>query len=256
MPRHLVVWTLTPLASIAMRVRVVGLDGTEVAIIVPPDASVRELRHRVAAAAGVSPLRCRLIHGVAELTPSAIRVDAILEDDAMLTIVITCSRYALTASGDSTAKLWDVENGVCVKSFEGHAYWVNSAVFSADGASVLTASGDNTANLWDVESGECVKSFDGHGEEVNSAVFSADGASVLTASVDSTARLWDLESSECVKTLEGHGADVRSAVFSVDGASVLTASFDRTAKLWDVESCECVKSFEGHGDWVNSAVFS
>merc|ERR1719281_538354 len=129
----------------------------------------------------------------------------------------------LTASHDRTAKLWDVESGECVKTFEGHENGVNSAVFSADSTQVLTASSDRTAKLWNVESGECVKTFVGHRNSVNSAVFSADSTQVLTASYDYTVKLWNVESGECVKTFAGHEDDVKSAVFSADSTQVLTA---------------------------------
>ena len=45
------------------------------------------------------------------------------------------SRWVVTASGDRTAKIWDVSSGSCVQTLEGHSSWVNSVVFSADGQS-------------------------------------------------------------------------------------------------------------------------
>ena len=68
--------------------------------------------------------------------------------------------WMLTASFDETAKLWDVESGECLKTFEGHHGAVLSAAFSHDSARMLTASDDGTAKLWDVESGVCLKEFE------------------------------------------------------------------------------------------------
>jgi len=89
----------------------------------------------------------------------------------MVTMVITKSLRILTASKDRTCKLWDVENGECVQSFEGHEHWICSAASSPDGALVLTASLDNTAKLWSTESGECARTFEGHDDCVSTAVF-------------------------------------------------------------------------------------
>ena len=57
----------------------------------------------------------------------------------------------LTASGDSTARIWDAESGQELVTLSGHTGDVYSAVYSPDGALVLTASGDNTARIWDAE---------------------------------------------------------------------------------------------------------
>ncbi|MCA9955173.1 MAG: PD40 domain-containing protein, partial [Anaerolineales bacterium] len=53
----------------------------------------------------------------------------------------------LTASSDSTARLWDAD-GKLLATLEGHTGTINSAVFSPDGQRILTASYDSTAKLW------------------------------------------------------------------------------------------------------------
>jgi WD40 repeat protein len=57
----------------------------------------------------------------------------------------------LTASGDTTAKLWDIASGTPLHVF-GHGAYVCAAAFSPDGKSILTASHDGSARLWDVSS--------------------------------------------------------------------------------------------------------
>ena len=96
-----------------------------------------------------------------------------IEDGITLTIIKRPTPLVLTASDDSTAKIWDVSTGECKQTFSGHSNLVWSAVFSADGLSVLTASSDATAKIWDVSTGECKQTFSGHSSGVSSAVFSA-----------------------------------------------------------------------------------
>ena len=152
----------------------------------------------------------------------------------------------LTASQDSTAKLWSIASGRCTMTFDGHADSVVSAVFSADGGTVLTGSWDDTARLWCIQSGGCVMIFDDHEFLVVSAVFSPDGVAVLTASEDGTAKLWSTITGEYTMAFRGHCTAVHSAVFSADGASVLTASGDGSAKLWVVDTGDCRMTFRGH----------
>jgi WD40 repeat protein len=172
-------------------------------------------------------------------------------------------RRVLTASFDSTARLWEAESGKLLGSFQGHTGPVDSAVFSPDGRQVLTASLDATARLWEAESGKLLATFQGHTGPVVSAVFSPDGRQVLTASFDSTARLWEAESGKLLAPFQGHTDKVNSAVFSPDGRRVLTASgtiftalSDKTARLWEAESGKLLATFYGHTGPVNSAVFS
>ncbi len=157
----------------------------------------------------------------------------------------------LTASGDHTAKLWNLNGGKPIATFH-HGDWVYLAVFSPDGQSILTASGDYTAKLWTLnDGGEPIATFQ-HGGCVKPAVFSPDGLFILTVSFEHTAKLWNLNGK--LITIFQHGDLVKSAVFSPDGQSVLTVSFEHTAKLWNLNG-KLITIFQ-HGDLVKSAVFS
>ena len=95
------------------------------------------------------------------------------EEGTTVTFVRKIVLKVLTASADSTAKIWDSSTCECKHTFSGHDS-VNSAVFSADGSAVLTASYDKTAEIWDRSTAECKHTLSGHSEVVQSAVFSAD----------------------------------------------------------------------------------
>jgi hypothetical protein len=56
--------------------------------------------------------------------------------------------YALSGSGDETLKLWEVETGKCLRTFQGHGRSVESVHLSADGRHALSGSYDNTLKLW------------------------------------------------------------------------------------------------------------
>jgi WD domain, G-beta repeat len=65
-------------------------------------------------------------------------------------------RQIVTASGDTTARVWDAESGQLVQTFKGHSNWVFSAAFTAGDKHVVTASRDKTVRIWDVETGNDV----------------------------------------------------------------------------------------------------
>jgi WD40 repeat protein len=55
----------------------------------------------------------------------------------------------VTASDDSTARIWDAATGKLLAPALVHQGEVRSAAFSPDGTHVVTASDDNTARVWE-----------------------------------------------------------------------------------------------------------
>ena len=156
----------------------------------------------------------------------------------------------LTASLDSTARLWDTASGRELHRFL-HDGSVNSAVFSPDAGAILTASDDKTARLWDAAGGQELRRFS-HNGSVTSAFFSPDGRTILTASRDDKkALLWDAISGQELRRFAGHTGFVSSAVFSPDGHLVLTTSHDETARIWNPKNGKQLERIDG----VSSAVF-
>ena len=62
----------------------------------------------------------------------------------------------ISGSVDKTIKLWDLETGQVLKTFEGHTACVRGVAFAPDGRRIASASRDGTVKLWDVESGDAL----------------------------------------------------------------------------------------------------
>jgi WD40 repeat protein len=160
-------------------------------------------------------------------------------------------KYALTASMDSTVRIWEVATGEALYILSGS----HLAIFSPDGTLVLTANCNNTASIYEVESGKELLILKGHTGFINSLEFSPDGKLAITGSKDSTALIFDVITGRLVQVI-GHTDEVTSAVFSPDGSLALTASSDKSARIFDVASGRNLQVLEGHTDWIRSAVFS
>lgn len=63
----------------------------------------------------------------------------------------------VTASVDTTARVWDAVTGACLLELKGHTGRVNRVRVSASGARCVTCSDDNTARVWGLEGGECIR---------------------------------------------------------------------------------------------------
>ena len=146
------------------------------------------------------------------------------------------SRRLITGSFDKTVKLWDVETGRLIRTFEGHGNLVRHVAYSPDGRRIASASADNTVRLWDVETGRSLRTYQGHGGTAKWVAFSPDGRRLASASDDKTVKLWDAESGALLRTMTGHTDFVNSVTLSPDGRVLASGSNDNSAKLWDPET--------------------
>ena len=150
----------------------------------------------------------------------------------------------LTAGEDGTAKVWDAETGVCVRTFRGHVGPVHCAAFHPTAARAVTAGQDGTARVWDLATGECAHTLRAHAGGVTSVAFAPSGKLLATAGRDLAARLWDPDTGREMSVLNGHKAMLNSVAFSPDGTRLVTASGDHSARVWDVTTgteLQCVR---------------
>jgi WD40 repeat protein len=56
-------------------------------------------------------------------------------------------------------KLWDIETGQCLRTFEGHSDSVEAMALLPDGRRALSGSADKTLKLWDLETGQCLATW-------------------------------------------------------------------------------------------------
>ncbi len=67
-------------------------------------------------------------------------------------------RRIVTASWDTTARVWDARSGATLAVLQGHENRVDGATFSPDGRRVITVPRDKAARLWSVEIGASARS--------------------------------------------------------------------------------------------------
>jgi len=124
---------------------------------------------------------------------------------------LSCARFVddteiISASGDSTCILWDVENRSAKNIFTDHAGDVMFVDLNpADPSQFVSGSVDKTAKVWDVRSDPpLVANFPGsddkddksrgHYSDINTVKWFTDSQSIMTGSDDGTVRLFDIRS--------------------------------------------------------------
>jgi WD40 repeat protein len=165
-------------------------------------------------------------------------------------------RFAVTASADGTARVWDAKTGASVGELRGHSKSVNSASFSPDGKFIVTAGDDATVRLWDATRFTFVRMIgDTYPLGVSSAEYSPDGRLIVVASAD-VAWVCDPNRGNVIRRLEGHTGRVNSASFSPDSSLIVTASADNTARVWNAQTGESIATLLDHKGPVLNAMFS
>lgn len=151
-------------------------------------------------------------------------------------------KVVLTASADTTARLWDVYGAGEIMMLRGHTASVRDAAFSPDGSLIATVSEDGTARLWDRATGAALMTLTPEGMKSDPEVegsaalyrvlFSPDGRLVMAEGY-ADAVLWDARSGRQLGVFGGHGASITRATFSPDGKLAATVGYDGYARLWD-----------------------
>jgi len=204
-------------------------------------------------------------------------------------------RRVATASGDTTARIWDAVSGREVTPPLVHQGMVRAVAWSPDGQRVATVSEDGTARVWDalhgrpvtpplphlgfgysvawspngrqiatagrairvwdVASGQMVTELARQPWSTSIVAWSPDGTRLATFN-NYTAQVWDPVSGRSVTPPLAHTSMVRAMAWSPDGKRVATASDDGTARVWDAVSGRAVTPPLVHKDTVRAVAWS
>ncbi len=146
---------------------------------------------------------------------------------------------------DQYIKIWDLDSGSCLKSWQSSASIYRIALSADD--QTLACSGENgSLLLWDVRTGQLLKKLIGHVGHVLGVAFQPQGTLLASSSFDSIIKLWDLTTGECIHTLTEHTQLVWSVAFNVLGTQLVSTGFDTLVKLWDVETGYCLQTIQAH----------
>jgi WD40 repeat protein len=163
------------------------------------------------------------------------------------------ARLLASGGGDGIVRLWDTEQGRCVRTLEGAGGTIAALAFSPDARTLVSGTKEGVVTVWDVASGSAVRTYRHH-VEVRAVAFSADGRTFATGSLDGEVRLILASSGEPAFPGSGHRDEVRDIAFSRDGKMLASTSDDGTVRVWDPGSGrELHREEEGHGPVVAAA---
>ncbi|KAG1800323.1 uncharacterized protein HD556DRAFT_1524880 [Suillus plorans] len=180
----------------------------------------------------------------AERITTAIRTFQGHEETLFAVAVFPDRCRMVTASGDKTLRLWDLENGVVLKIIEGHRFAVRRVAVSRDGKFI--ASGDDGGELitWNRDGEPLIQPTKVHSRPIWWLDFSPDSTFLASSSWDATVefsntKTWRVQGDpiSCV-------AGVFCIRYSPSGKYLAIATF-KHIQIWNPGKRECITKFEG-----------
>jgi guanine nucleotide-binding protein G(I)/G(S)/G(T) subunit beta-1 len=171
---------------------------------------------------------------------------------------LSCCRFIddynmVTASGDRTCILWDLQIGKPVTTFRGHAADVMSVSLYPSKDIFVSGSVDTTARVWDTRMKAAVCVLAGHESDINCVDFMSDGRAIASGSDDSSCRIFDLRSNRQVQRCQDMKvvSGVTSVSFSASGRMLFAGYDDCSAVGWDTLHRKVVARLPSHENRVS-----
>lgn len=136
-----------------------------------------------------------------------------------------------SGSSDRFAKVFDVESGKLVKTFEGHTDHVTGVSWRADGRALATSGADNQVKFWDIPSGERKANGAGFGKEVDAVCYVGLSDQAVAAGGDGQIRILN-EAGAVVKTLPSASDFFHAAAVTPDGGILAVGGESGTLFVW------------------------
>lgn len=138
----------------------------------------------------------------------------------------------VSASSDSTVKMWDSRSGQSVGTLRSDSPVMSVA---ARNGVVVGGTTDSKAIVWVAKTQRTRYKMTGHRGKIMSVEFSSNAKQVVTAATDRTVKVWDVSRNKCEGTLHCP-SECTSATFTLDGSTVITSHKDSGLRFWDLRS--------------------
>jgi WD40 repeat protein len=165
-------------------------------------------------------------------------------------------RRVVSGSHDRTVRIWDLDRGRELLTFQGHESAVSSLAITANGRFAVTGSHDGIIKVWELETGKESHTFKQGSDVVSSVVINASGRWIISGASDGFLRIWSLQTAELVHTVRAHQSAVTGVALSRDGRLAVSASDDTTLKVWDTATWRELRILRDHAAAVTAVAVS
>ncbi len=144
-------------------------------------------------------------------------------------------RFLLTAVGDNSVRLWDLNAGREVAALKGHDSRVHSVAVAPGGKTAATMSEDLTLRLWNLKSLETAATLSGgYATSGRAVAFTGNGRWLVLGRQDGDLEVRDRDDNLAATTADGHDAGFTVIARAGGGDRVLAADRAGRIALWAV----------------------
>jgi len=163
----------------------------------------------------------------------------------------------LTASYDTTAGIFNAENGERITTFTENADPLRQAALSKDENWLVTGSDGKKINIWNAKTGILEHCIDFIALVYTVAIHPLNNIiAVGGVHIDTNIQIFDIESGNEIQTLRGHRNTIYDLAFHPNGKYLASASADNTIRIWDLEINSTIDTLSRHTDVVESLKFN
>jgi WD40 repeat protein len=155
--------------------------------------------------------------------------------------------FVVSASFDTTVRIWRLETGTSAGQLNGHTDRVTSVAVSADSSLIVSGSADSTVRVWDATSRKPITIVTHHDKDmaVWAVAVAPDDTYIASCSSDRTVRITSMHEWKLVATLRGHTSFVAAVAIAADGSFVASAGNDGGVRIWSMPSTGLRKIYSG-----------
>ena len=153
-------------------------------------------------------------------------------------------QYIASCGSDRFIKVFQVNDGSFVRSFEGHTHHVLGVAWSADGRELASSGADMVMKIWDFRTGDQKRTISGFSKEITSISYVGDTTNVVSSCGDKNVHIKRADNGGNVRALTGSTDFVYSVAVSADGKVVIAGGQDSTVRFWQADNGQSVATFE------------
>ena len=173
-------------------------------------------------------------------------------------------QWLVSASLDSTLRVWSVPDGQPIHVLEGHTYDVFGLAISADSQLVVSTGEDYTVRLWSLQGGQNLKTLHGYTGGIHSLSLSSNDQILASSGQTETIHLWHVQR-DCNRSqlhpYKTFSSSIRrmspftNLSFSSDNQTLAINRRDESIVLWNIQTGH-VEQWSAHSASIWTILFS